>query len=180
MSRQRKLCRKVRSPRGDRRARRRLPDGHPGVRGHRRGRRRRCSSSGATPRPRPTPPPWPAAEDLFRNFPKNKGVDYNGTAQPRPGGRRDERLYQRRHEHRRDTCRSTADLSRRALQGPDRSQGHVEVSVQRNQPRYFSAVIGSGTMPVPARAVGRGKWEPAYVGIHVLDLHASSALRAQR
>jgi hypothetical protein len=56
--------------------------------------------------------------------------------------------------------------------------GYVEVTVKRNQKRYFSAILGSGTIPVQGRAVGRGKWEPAYVGIHVLDLHKSAALTA--
>jgi len=50
--------------------------------------------------------------------------------------------------------------------------------VQYNQSRYFSAVIGSGTIPVTARAVARGKWEPAFVGIHVLDLHQKGSLNA--
>jgi hypothetical protein len=35
--------------------------------------------------------------------------------------------------------------------------GYVEVIVTWNQPRYFSGIFGSGTIPVSARAVARGK-----------------------
>src|SRR5262249_52955391 len=42
----------------------------------------------------------------------------------------------------------------------------------------FSAVIGSGSIPVSARAVARGQWVPAFVGIHVLDLHQKGSLNA--
>ena len=34
--------------------------------------------------------------------------------------------------------------------------GYVEVIVTWNQPRFFSAILGSGTIPVSARAVARG------------------------
>jgi hypothetical protein len=34
--------------------------------------------------------------------------------------------------------------------------GYVEVAVQYNQRRYFSAIFGSGTIPIRARAVARG------------------------
>jgi hypothetical protein len=50
------------------------------------------------------------------------------------------------------------------------------VTVNYNHPRYFSSVFGVGSLPVTGRAVARGKWEPEYVGIHVLDLHDAASL----
>ncbi len=46
------------------------------------------------------------------------------------------------------------------------------------QARYFSSVLGVGTIPIQARAVARGNWEAAGVGIHVLDLHEPGAIKA--
>src|SRR4029450_4312907 len=63
-------------------------------------------------------------------------------------------------------------------QGLPLPKGYVEVTVQYNQPRYFSAIIGTGAIPVKARAVARGRWEPSMVGIHVLDLYAKGALNS--
>jgi len=119
-----------------------------------------------------------AAEDLFRNYPANKGSDPLGTAASRAqtiasangfvsgqGATVDVRLYPQTY---------AGGLS----QGDVIPKGYVEVNVQRNQPRYFSAIISSAAIPVSARAVARGKWAPAFIGIHVLDLHESGALRA--
>lgn len=119
-----------------------------------------------------------AAEDMFRNYPVNQGTDPLGAANSRaltmaaangfvPG----------------DSASVDVRLAPQVYAG-GRNQGnvipagYVEVTVQRNQPRYFSGIISSEKIPVSARAVARGKWAPAFVGIHVLDLHASGALRA--
>jgi hypothetical protein len=49
--------------------------------------------------------------------------------------------------------------------------GYVEVIVTWNQPRYFSGIFGSGTIPVSARAVARGK--AALVPVNILTLSPS-------
>jgi Flp pilus assembly protein TadG len=120
-----------------------------------------------------------AAEDLFRNFPTNKGLDPDGTATSRALSIASANGFGN------DGTSSVVSVRmspQTYLGGPNQGSvlptGYVEVTVQRNQSRYFSAVIGSGSIPVSARAVARGKWEPAFIGIHVLDLHESSALRA--
>src|SRR5262245_61119539 len=120
-----------------------------------------------------------AAQELFVNYPQNKGLDPGGTAVSRA------QTIAAANGLNNNGTTSTVSVrvSPQTYAGGPNSgtvlpKGYAEVTVQYNQPRYFSAVIGSGTIPVKARAVGRGRWEPSFVGIHVLDLHASSALRA--
>jgi hypothetical protein len=57
--------------------------------------------------------------------------------------------------------------------------GYVEVIIQSNQPRYFSNIFGSGSIPVKARAVARGAWVVPKGGIIALDPTASPALDDQ-
>ena len=120
-----------------------------------------------------------AAEDLFRNFPTNKGVDVGGTAAARALSISSANGFDNNGTSSVVTVRSNPQLY---LGGPNKNtvvpKGYVEVTVQRNQSRYFSSVIGAGTIPVSARAVAKGAWAPAFVGIHVLELHDPSALRA--
>jgi len=56
--------------------------------------------------------------------------------------------------------------------------GYLEVTVQLNQSRFFSRVLGSSTLPVTARAVARGKWSALKDGIIVLDPTSSGSLNA--
>jgi Flp pilus assembly protein TadG len=120
-----------------------------------------------------------AAEDLFRNFPTNDGLDLSGTASSQALSIASANGFSNDGTSSVVTVRSSPQTY---LGGPNKGTslpaGYVEVTVQRNQSRYFSAIIGSGTIPISARAVARGKWEPAFIGIHVLDLHEPSALRA--
>ncbi|MEX2176411.1 MAG: pilus assembly protein TadG-related protein [Pirellulaceae bacterium] len=120
-----------------------------------------------------------AAEDLFRNYPKNKGTDPSGTAADRALAIASANGFSG------DGALSVVNVRvspQAYLGGPHAGtalpRGYTEVSVQYNQPRFFSAILGSGSIPVPARAVARGSWEPSYVGIHVLDLHRSGSLNA--
>ena len=118
-----------------------------------------------------------AAEDLFRNFPANDGKDPDGTAAERARAIAAANGYSGDGTQSNVTVRISPETY---LGGPNEGKmlppGYAEVTVQYNQPRYFSAIIGTGTIPVPARAVARGSWEPSYVGIHVLDLHAPGSL----
>ena len=120
-----------------------------------------------------------AAEDLFRNFPANKGLDPSGTATSRALAIAAANGFGNDGTSSVVTVRMSPQTY---LGGPRKGtalpKGFAEVTVQRNQSRYFSAVLGSGTIPVSARAVARGQWAPSLIGIHVLDLHAPSALRA--
>lgn len=120
-----------------------------------------------------------AAEDLFRNYPQNKGADIGGTAASRALAIAATNGFSNNGTNSTVTVRVWPQTY---LGGPKAGtvipKGFTEVTVQYNQPRYFSALLGTGTIPVSARAVGRGAWEPAFIGIHVLDLHAPSALRA--
>src|SRR5262249_54878438 len=120
-----------------------------------------------------------AAEDLFRNYPRNNGLDTNGTAVSRALAISASNGFSNNGTNSTVTVRVSPQIYASGPQaGAAIPRGYAEVTVQYNQPRYFSALLGTGTIPVKARAVGRGKWEPAFVGIHVLDLHASGALRA--
>jgi Flp pilus assembly protein TadG len=119
-----------------------------------------------------------AAEDLFRNFATNKGVDVGGTAATRAVSIASANGFDNNGTSSVVTVRTYPQLY---LGGPNKNtvvpKGYVEVTVQRNQSRYFSSVIGAGTIPVSARAAAKGAWAPAFIGIHVLDLHDPSALR---
>jgi hypothetical protein len=54
--------------------------------------------------------------------------------------------------------------------------GYAEVIITYNQPRHFSAIWGSTTLPVVARAVARGRWAGSGNGIIVLDPSVKDAL----
>jgi putative Flp pilus-assembly TadE/G-like protein len=120
-----------------------------------------------------------AAEDLFWNYPTNKGLDAGGTAVARAVAIAAANGFDNDGTKSIVTVReSPQTYLGGANQGTIIPKGYVEVTVQYNQPRYFSAAIGSGAIPVKARAVARGKWEPAFVGIHVLDPSQKGALNA--
>lgn len=120
-----------------------------------------------------------AAESLFRNYPRQRGLDPDGAA------RSAAMAIAAANGFTNDGTNTTVEVrtspavySGGPNAGSPLPKGHVEVSVQYNQQRYFSAIFGAGSIPVPARAVARGNWDPSHVGIHVLDLHASAALTA--
>jgi hypothetical protein len=55
---------------------------------------------------------------------------------------------------------------------------YVEVIITYQQSRHFSAIWGSNTLPVVARAVAKGFWGDSKDGVIVLDPTAKSALNA--
>src|SRR5262249_34675264 len=57
--------------------------------------------------------------------------------------------------------------------------GYAEVTVQYNEPRFFSALWGQGTIPIHARAVARGTWSVIVDGILLLDPSGTGALTAK-
>jgi Flp pilus assembly protein TadG len=54
--------------------------------------------------------------------------------------------------------------------------GYAEVIITYSQPRYFSSLFGSPSLPVVGRAVARGAWVAPHVGILLLDPTASGSL----
>lgn len=120
-----------------------------------------------------------AAEDLFLNYPKNRGLDSSDNAKNRALAIAAANGFSAGSPNAGVDIRMSPQTY---LGGPNQGRvlppGYVEVTIRRNQPRYFSALIGSNSLSVSGRATARGKWEPAFVGIHVLDMHASGALRA--
>jgi len=64
--------------------------------------------------------------------------------------------------------------------GPFAGQlGYAEVLVTANQKRGFSAIFGQGSDTVRARAVARGRWAPAAIGILCLDPVSRASLKVQ-
>jgi hypothetical protein len=117
------------------------------------------------------------AENLFRNYPANKGLDPEETAEQRARAIAAANGYSGDGTQSIVTVRTSPETyTGGPNQGKPLPRGYVEVSVQYNQPRYFSAIFGDGAIPVPARAVARGNWEPSFIGIHVLDLHKPGSL----
>jgi Flp pilus assembly protein TadG len=120
-----------------------------------------------------------AAETLFRKYPTNKGLDADSSAATAAMAIAAANGYSNDGTTSVVTVRtSPAAYSGGPNQGQPLPKGYVEVSVQYNHGRYFSRVVGMGSIPVKARAVARGSWAPANVGIHVLDLHDSASLTA--
>ncbi len=56
--------------------------------------------------------------------------------------------------------------------------GYVEVIVTFTQPRHFSTVFGGGDIPVRARAIARGGYQPLMDRIIILDPSAPAAFSA--
>jgi hypothetical protein len=78
-----------------------------------------------------------------------------------------------------DGVNSTVTVNIPPASGPFTGMvGFVEVIINYNQPRNFSSIWGSTRLPVPARAVARGRWIGSKDGIIVLDPNAQNALNA--
>jgi len=56
--------------------------------------------------------------------------------------------------------------------------GYAEVIIQSNHPRFFSLLLGSGRIPIRARAVAHGRNEAFAAGILVLDLTRRASLNS--
>jgi hypothetical protein len=66
------------------------------------------------------------------------------------------------------------------LSGPYKARpGYAEIEVTYYVQRAFSRIFGSGPMPVKARAVARGAWTSAKVGVLLLDYEDQASLNAQ-
>src|SRR5688572_24881344 len=120
-----------------------------------------------------------AAESLFRNYPANRGLDDQGAAANAALSIAKANGYSNDGATSVVSARTSPQTySGGPNEGEPLPRGYTEVAVEYNQKRFFSTIFRTGAIPVQARAVARGRWEPAFVGIHVLDLHEPSALRA--
>ena len=120
-----------------------------------------------------------AAETLFREYPQHYGLDVNGSAANAALSIAAANGFNNDGTTSAVSVRTTPETySGGPNLGKPIPAGVAEVVVQYNQKRYFSSILGSGTIPVPARSVAAGSWKAADVAIHVLDLHRSSALNA--
>jgi Flp pilus assembly protein TadG len=64
--------------------------------------------------------------------------------------------------------------------GPYKGQASfVEVLLTYYQPRYFSSIFGTGSIPVKVRAVARGAWVVPNAGVIVLDYTGKGTLNDQ-
>ncbi len=125
-----------------------------------------------------------AAADLFAHFLENNGQDVNGSAAASALS------IAAANGYRNDGTQSTVTVRvspAKPLQGDptitDASgnlrPGYAEVTVQYNEPRFFSAIWGNETIPIQARAVARGTWTVVIDGILLLDPSNSGALTAK-
>jgi hypothetical protein len=114
-----------------------------------------------------------AADDLYINYPTNNGVDTPGTAATAA------QTLAATNGFTNGDGDDTVVVNIPPLSGKFVGQaGYVEVIITYNQPRFFSGVIGSGAIPIKARAVARGKWAPFNNGIIILHPTQSASLEA--
>jgi Flp pilus assembly protein TadG len=113
-----------------------------------------------------------AAISLYQNYGTDQGLDPNGTAQ------QSALAYAAANGYSNDGTQSTVTVNIPPQAGDHAGKAcYAEVIVQFNQPRYFSAVFGSGTIPVGARSVASGlSAAPNNVGLLLLDPWASPSL----
>jgi hypothetical protein len=111
---------------------------------------------------------------LYENYPKYQGADTGGKASSAAYDIASENGY-----------KNDGSTSKVVVNIPPASgiyaglAGYVEVLVTYYQPRYFSGVFGSGTIPVRARAVARGAWVAPNAGVIVLAYSGKGTLNSQ-
>src|SRR5262245_56289860 len=113
-----------------------------------------------------------AATDLFTNYQQNKGLDPSGTAAALA------RQAAAAQGYTDGTAGTTVTVNIPPQTGDHVGQAcYAEVTVQYRQPRFFSGLFGTESIPVTARAVSRGQWTSFNDGILVLDLYQSESLK---
>ncbi len=112
-----------------------------------------------------------AAAQLFIQDPVTQGLD------PAHAAEKSALAIAAANGYANDGTISTVTVNIPPLSGAFTGQrNYAEVLIEYRQPRYFSAVFGSGDLPVVARSVARGKWAPVKDGIIVLDKDERGAL----
>jgi Flp pilus assembly protein TadG len=105
-----------------------------------------------------------AADDLYKNYGSNNGLDINNSAKTSALKNAAANGYTN------DGVTSTVQVHIPPLSGGSIGQpGYAEVTVQLNQPRFFSAIWDSTPIAVTARSVARGRWGAINHAIILLD-----------
>ncbi len=128
-----------------------------------------------------------AAADLYENFNTNGGVDggsasTSALATASANGYKNDAVAADGTGNAATTSTVVVQMyPNNYLGGPNAGtavpKGYAEATVTYYQGRGFSAVFGSGTIPISARAVARGTWYAASsAGLILLDRSASKAL----
>jgi Flp pilus assembly protein TadG len=115
-----------------------------------------------------------AATCLYTHYPQNGGNDPNGDASEAAYAIAAGNGYTNDGTH--STVQVNIPPSSGAYSG---KSGYAEVIVVYQQRRAFSNVLGSGTLPVRARAVARGAWVAPNMGVLVLDYSGKGTLSDQ-
>jgi hypothetical protein len=103
-----------------------------------------------------------AAQDLYANYRTNSGADSGGTAKTSATTTASANGF--------TSSNSTVTVNIPPTSGSHAGiAGYAEVIITYNQPRNFSGVFGSGSVPITGRAVARGLWTAFGNGIIVLD-----------
>jgi Flp pilus assembly protein TadG len=112
-----------------------------------------------------------AAYNLYNNYAQNQGADTGGAAA------KEAQAIASGNGYTNDGTTSTVTVNIPPTSGTFKSKAsYAEVIVQHNQPRYFSALWGSGTMTVTARTVSRGISNSSGPGILLLDPNMKASL----
>jgi hypothetical protein len=114
-----------------------------------------------------------AACDLYANYPVNQGLD------PSKGAYNSAQSIAAANGYVDGDGDDTVVVNIPPKTGKFTGQaGYAEVIITYQQPRFFSRILGSDTIPVQARAVARAQWVPFNNGIIVLDPTSSKSLEA--
>lgn len=126
-----------------------------------------------------------AATDLYRNYPAQNGVEGgSGPAHTAAMNIAHDNGYINDGTRSVVSVRIAPESPLTSLQQPltkvtgELNDGYVEVNVTYNVRRAFSSLMGSGDIPVRARAVARGQYVPLKNGIHLLDRSQRASLNS--
>jgi hypothetical protein len=114
-----------------------------------------------------------AAIDLLKNYPINNGLDRGGTAKASALSVASLNSY----DNDGTTNSVTVNIPPSSGNYSGR-RGCAEIIIQYNQQRMFSAIFGTGNIPVIARAVARGQLLPIDFAVILLDPTGSGSLQA--
>jgi Flp pilus assembly protein TadG len=119
------------------------------------------------------------AEDLYANYLSNQGNDNSGTAAASAQATASANGFGDTQST--VTVRTSQSTPPTYLGGPNAGKtvppGYIEVTIQYNAPHLFSGVFGSGSSPIQARAVARGRCTPLNNnGVMALNLNSAGAL----
>src|SRR5262245_51705495 len=113
------------------------------------------------------------AADLFLHYPANGGVDSSGSAAASAVAIAKANGYENDGSANPKATIETRTFGQKYLGGPKAGQAvertYIELTITYYQPRYFSALMGSGPLPVAARAVATGSWGIPKFGMLVLE-----------